>query len=563
MTALDQAPASAPWVDGLTVGSVLRTTAQRYPSHDAVVFPKLNLRWSWRELDERVDNVAAALLALGIGRGRHVGIWSMNEPEWVVAQFAVGRIGAVLVNINPAYRIHELEDTLRAADVETLIVGAPFKDSDFVGMVQTLCPEVAAAKSPEWSSSRLPALKRLIALGARPGHAWHTWRDLEEGGHRLEPDVASEKNLNANDVYNIQFTSGTTGMPKGAMLSHRNVLMNAYYIGQCTRYTAEDRVCVPVPFYHCFGCVLGTLVCTIYGSALVVPAPSPDAGATLAAVSAERCTSIYGVPTMFVSELSHPDFKHFKLSSLRTGIMAGAPCPLPLMNQVIETMGAREITIGYGQTEASPIITQTYVDDPIEVRVGTVGRPIPGIEVRVVDPATRKDLPIGEAGELCTRGHHVMAGYYKAEEATKRVIDEDGWLYTGDLARKREDGNYRIVGRCKELIIRGGENIYPPEIEEFLCHHPSEAECAVVGLPDKKYGEVVAAWVVPRPGAKITIDEVRCHCQEQIARYKVPHYVMIVDHLPRTVTGKVQKQILREQGIKEFGLESDNDIPTA
>jgi fatty-acyl-CoA synthase len=538
-----------PWVEGQTVGSVLRTTAAAYPNHDAVVFPKLGLRWSWRELDRRVDVVAASLVELGIDKNRHVGIWSMNAPEWVVTQFAVGRIGAVLVNINPAYRLHELEETLRAADVETLIVGAPFKGSDFVGMVQTLCPEVVEACVPAWSSAKLPALRRLISLGERPGPGWIAWESLEieAGRDWLRKRVAErEAVLDPLDVYNIQFTSGTTGLPKGAMLSHRNVLMNAYYIGERTRYTAEDRVCVPVPFYHCFGCVLGTLVCAVYGSALVAPAPSFDAGATLAAIASERCTSIYGVPTMFVSELSHPDLARFDISSLRTGIMAGSPCPLPLMNQVIERMGAREITIGYGQTEASPIITQTSVDDPIEVRVGTVGRPIPGIEVRVVDPATREEVAEGVAGELCTRGHNVMAGYYKAPEATARVIDADGWLYTGDLARRKPDGNYRIVGRCKELIIRGGENIYPPEIEEFLCHHPAISEVAVVGLPDAKYGEAVAAWVVPRTGHTVSFDEVRAHCQGQIAHFKVPQYVLVVDHLPRTVTGKVRKHVLRD-----------------
>jgi fatty-acyl-CoA synthase len=347
------------------------------------------------------------------------------------------------------------------------------------------------------------------------------------------------------------------------MLSHRNVLMNAYYIGRCTNYRETDRVCVPVPFYHCFGCVLGTLVCAVYGSALVVPAPSFDAGATLAAVAAERCTSLYGVPTMFVSELGHPNIGSFDLSSLRTGIMAGSPCPLPLMEQVIETLGAREITIGYGQTEASPIITQTSVDDPIEVRVGTVGRPIPGVEVKLVDLATGHEVVPGETGELCARGHGVMTGYYKAPEATARVIDSEGWLHTGDLARRRDDGNYRIVGRCKELIIRGGENIYPPEIEEFLTHHPDIAEAAVVGLPDPKYGEVVAAWVVPRAGATVLPDQVRAHCKGQIAHYKAPQYVEIVDQLPRTVTGKVRKHVLKEWGIRTHGLEAADTIPTA
>jgi fatty-acyl-CoA synthase len=551
-----------PWVEGQTVGSVLRATATRHAEADAVVFPRLGLRWSWAELDRRVDHAASALVRLGVTPGAHVGIWSMNVPEWVVTQFAVGRVGAVLVNINPAYRLHELEETLRAADVEALVVGAPFKGSDFVAMVETLCPEVASAGSPGWTSARLPALKTLIALGHRPGPAWLAWDELVS--EPVAPELpARERAVAAGDVYNIQFTSGTTGLPKGAMLTHRNVLMNAYYIGRRVRYTAEDRVCVPVPFYHCFGCVLGTLVCAVYGSALVVPAPTFDAGATLEAVAAERCTSLYGVPTMFVAELGHPDLSRFDVSSLRTGIMAGSPCPLPLMRQVMETLGAREVTIGYGQTEASPIITQTSVDDPIEVRVGTVGRPIPGVEVRLVDPGSRKDVAPGEAGELAARGHGVMAGYYKNPEATARVLDADGWLYTGDLARRREDGNYRIVGRCKELIIRGGENIYPPEVEEYLAHHPAVAEAAVVGLPDAKYGEVVSAWVVPRPGAALTESDLRDHCRGQIAHYKVPQYIQIVEQLPRTVTGKVRKHVLREQGVNRFGLESADSVPTA
>jgi fatty-acyl-CoA synthase len=555
-------PDPTPWVEGLTVGGALRVTAERFPQGDAVVFPKLDLRWSWRALDRTVDVVASALVRLGVGRGTHVGIWSMNAPEWVVTQFAVARAGAVLVNINPAYRLHELEETLRAADVETLIVGAPFKGSDYVAMVESLCPEVAAARSTEWTTSKLPVLKRLVALGDRPGPGWLTWDDLDHGD--VAPELSSlGESIAPGDVYNIQFTSGTTGLPKGAMLTHRNVLMNAYYIGDRVRYTHHDRVCVPVPFYHCFGCVLGTLVCSVYGSAVVVPAPTFDAGATLEAIAAERCTSLYGVPTMFVSELSHPFRPTLDLSSLRTGIMAGSPCPLPLMREVIEVLGASEVTIGYGQTEASPIITQTSVHDSIEIRTGTVGRPLPGVEVKLVHPVSRQTVGPDEEGELAARGHGVMAGYYKNPEATARVIDAEGWLYTGDLARRRDDGNYRIVGRCKELIIRGGENIYPPEVEEFLTHHPSIAEVAVVGLPDAKYGEVIAAWVVPRPGSTLTEHDIREFCRGQIAHFKVPQYLQIVDHLPRTVTGKVRKHVLREQGIDHYGLKDADAIPTA
>jgi fatty-acyl-CoA synthase len=366
----------------------------------------------------------------------------------------------------------------------------------------------------------------------------------------------------ATDVFNIQFTSGTTGLPKGATLTHRNMLMNAFYIGQRVRYTEADRVCVPVPFYHCFGCILGTTVCSVYGSALVVPAPTFDAVATLRAIDDERCTAIYGVPMMFTSQLDHPDRSRYDLSSLRTGIMAGSPCPLPLMKRVIDDMGASQITIGYGLTEASPIITQTSVDDPIEVRVSTVGRPIPGIEVKLVDREGRTAAP-GEAGEMCVRGHNVMAGYYNDPLATARVLEPDGWLHSGDLALLRNDGNYRIVGRVKEIIIRGGENIYPPEVEDYLCHHPSIAEVAVVGLPDRVYGEVVSAWIVTRPGASITAEELQEFCKGKIAHFKIPRYIEVVDSFPRTVTGKVRKHELRDWGIERFGLADVSNIPTA
>ncbi|MBX6311594.1 MAG: AMP-binding protein [Isosphaeraceae bacterium] len=560
MTARDGA---TPWVDGRTVGEVLRATAARYPDHDAVVFPALGVRWSWAELDRRVDVAASNLIRWGVAPGEHVGIWSMNCPEWVVTQFAAARAGAVLVNVNPAYRLHELEEALRAADVATLIVGLPFKTSNFVAMVEAIAPEIAAASSPDgWRSARLPELRRVVALGDRPGPGWHTWAELEAGAVTSEL-AAREVAIRPTDVFNIQFTSGTTGLPKGAMLSHRNILMNAFYIGQRVRYTADDRIGVPVPFYHCFGCVLGTTVASVYGCAIVVPAPSFDPKATLAAIEAERCTSIYGVPTMFVTQLDCPDFPQYDLRSLRTGIMAGSPCPLPLMQAVIERMGAREIVIGYGLTEASPIITMTAADDPIEVRVSTVGSPLPGVEVKLVHPVTRVEVAPGEAGELCVRGHGVMAGYYKNPEATARVLSPDGWLATGDLAVRREDGNYRIVGRSKELIIRGGENIYPPEIEEYLCHHPAVAEVAVVGLPDPVYGEVVSAWIVPKTGMAVTPDEIRAFCRGQIAHFKVPQYVEIVAALPRTVTGKIRKQVLREQGIARYGLAAAASMPTA
>jgi len=553
-----------PWVCDQTVGSVLDHAAERYPDSDALVFPGLKLRWSWRALNQRVNQVASSLMSLGVEPGEHVGIWSMNVPEWVVTQFAAGRIGAVLVNVNPAYRVHELEDALALADLATLIVGSPFKGSDFVAMVESLCPEAATAASRDWSSARFPRLKRLIALGERPGPGWWTWADLDKPSQVTHSDLASRaRAVQSADVHNIQFTSGTTGLPKGAMLTHRNVLMNAFYSGERLSYSAADRVCVPVPFYHCFGCVLGNLVCAIYGSAIVVPAPTFDARATLAAIAAERCTATYGVPTMYVAQLEHPDFDRFDLTSLRTGIMSGAPCPLPLMEKVVSRMGIREICIGYGQTEASPIITLTAVDDPIEVRVGTVGHPIPGLAVKLVGPASRDDVPTGETGELCVRGHCVMAGYYGNAQATAQAIDSNGWLHTGDLARRRDDGNYRIVGRSRELIIRGGENVYPAEVEEFLHRHTAIAEVAVAGLPDARYGEVVAAWVVLKAGATVQPDEVKQYCQGQIAHFKIPQYVTIVESLPRTVTGKIRKHVLRDHAIDELGLKGAAEIETA
>jgi fatty-acyl-CoA synthase len=560
---IDDTP-TFPWVWDHTVGSVLARTAELYPDHDAVVFPQLKLRWSWRELDLRVSQAAGWLLSLGVEPGEHVGIWSMNVPEWILAQFAAGRLGAVLVNVNPAYRVHELSDALQMADVATLIAGSPFKGSNFVSMVESLCPEVAGATSLDWTSPRFPRLKRLIALGDRPGPGWHTWSSLERSGDASQSRLKKcEAAVRATDVHNIQFTSGTTGLPKGAMLTHRNVLTNAFYTGERLRYAASDRVCVPVPFYHCFGCVLGTMVCAVYGSAIVVPAPSFDAGATLAAIDCERCTSVYGVPTMYVAQLGHPDFGRFNLTSLRTGIMSGAPCPLPLMEKVVRDMGICEICIGYGQTEASPIITFTSVDDPIEVRVGTVGRPIPGLDVKLIDTISGEEKGTGETGELCVRGHCVMSGYYNNPAATAQAIQPGGWLHTGDLARRRDDGNYRIVGRSKELIIRGGENIYPAEVEEFLHRNPAIAEVAVAGVPDLKYGESVAAWVVTRAGDELSPEQVRLFCRDQIAHFKIPQYVMIVESLPRTVTGKIRKHILKEQAIHDLGLDEAARIETA
>jgi fatty-acyl-CoA synthase len=562
MTESKEFDADSSWVARSTVSGALRRASSRYPDRDALVFPRLGVRWTWSELDRRVDRFASALLELGVQSGEHVGIWSMNCPEWVTTQFAAARIGATLVNINPAYRVHELEAALKLADVSTLIVGPPYKSSNYIQIIESICPEVLSAAPGEWRSSRFPLLSRLISVEAAAGSGLLDFSRLAE--HAIDPSLADrESSIVPGDPHNIQFTSGTTGLPKGATLTHKNVLYNAYYVGARLRYTEADRVCVPVPFYHCFGCVLGTLVCVVYGSAIVVPSTSFDPGAVLAAIESERCTSLYGVPTMFIAELDHPDFSKYDLSTLRTGIMSGAPCPLPVLRRVVDRMHAKEICVGYGQTESSPIITLSDVDDPLEARVGTVGRALPGLDVEILDRSTGERVPDGVAGELCVRGHVVMAGYYKAPEATERAIDSNGFLHTGDLAIRRDDGRYRIVGRCKEMIIRGGENIHPPEIEEFLHHHPKIAEVAIVGLPDRLYGEVVSAWIVPKAGESIAPEEIVSYCRDRIAHFKIPKYISIVDQLPRTVTGKIQKHVLRRVGVSEHGLEEAESTPTA
>lgn len=562
MTDRREFDADASWIARATVSGALRRASAQYPKRDALVFPRLAIRWSWSELDHRVDRFASALVELGVQPGEHVGIWSMNRPEWVLTQFAAARIGATLVNINPAYRVHELEAALKLADVTTLVVGPPYKSSNYMEIIESLCPEIRSAAPGALRSSRLPLLSRLISVDPTPRAGFFDFARLAE--HAIDPALADrESAVDPADPHNIQFTSGTTGLPKGATLTHKNVLYNAFYVGARLRYTQADRVCLPVPFYHCFGCVLGTLVCVVYGSTIVVPSTSFDPEATLAAIESERCTSLYGVPTMFIAELDHPNFSKYDLSSLRTGIMSGAPCPLPVLRRVVERMHAEEICVGYGQTESSPIITLSDVDDPLEVRVGTVGRELPGLDVEILDRATGERVSDGVAGELCVRGHVVMSGYYKGPEATARAIDANGFLHTGDLAIRREDGRFRIVGRCKEIIIRGGENIHPPEIEEFLHHHPKIAEVAIVGLPDRLYGEVVAAWVVPKAGETVTTDEIVSYCRDRIAHFKTPKYVSIVDQLPRTVTGKIQKHVLRRVGVSEHGLEEVESTPTA
>jgi fatty-acyl-CoA synthase len=562
MTAMNN---ERPWVDGLTFSQVLAKTVARCGDRDALAFPQLGYRLSYQQFQAAVEEVAKALLAIGVRKGEHVGIWVTNWPQWVITQFAAAEVGAVLVNINPAYRAHELEYVLNQADITTLILTNQFKSSNYFDLLAEVCPELGSCQPGELKSSRCPRLHWVVSIQQdnRPGMLnWEEFRRLANKvkGADLEK---RRQSTHAQDVVNIQYTSGTTGFPKGAMLTHRNLLMNAYYVGRCLAFTEQDRLCAPVPFYHCFGCVLGTLVCAVYGVALVAPAEGFDPLATLQATQDERCTALYGVPTMFIAELNHPRFAEFNLRSLRTGVMAGSPCPIEVMRDVATKMGAREITIGYGLTEASPIITQTATTDSLEHRVSTVGKVLPGVEVRLVKPGTPELVEEGEAGELMVRGHGVMKGYYNKPAETAAAVTPDGWLHSGDLASRTPDGYYRITGRLKDMIIRGGENVYPREIEDFLYTHPAVTDVQVVGLPDARLGEEVSAWIQLKAGANVTEDEIKSFCRSRIAHFKVPRYVVFVEEYPKTVTGKIQKFKLRELGIARFGLQNEASVETA
>jgi fatty-acyl-CoA synthase len=556
---------AVPWVDGLTIGQVLRETARRHAQRDAFVFHELDARVTWGEFDAAVDRIAGGLLALGFAPGDHFGVWATNVPEWVLLQFATARIGVVLVNFNPAYRTGELKYALRQSDVRGLALVDAFRSSNYFDMLREACPELGTAAPGRLRSETLPKLQWVVSLRGNSPPGMLPWNELLERStevpqHRLDEVAAG---LTPRDAVSVQYTSGTTGDPKGAMLSHRNILLNAFYAGENQRLSHMDRICLPVPLYHCFGCVLGTLCCAVYGSAMVFPAESFQPGATLATIEHERCTVIYGVPTMFLAMLEHEDFPRRDLSSLRTGIMAGAPCPIELMKRVTQEMGAREITIGYGQTEASPLITQTRTNDPIELRVGTVGRPIPGYEAKIVDVETGAELDVGRQGEFCGRGHGVMIGYYNMPDKTAEAVDTDGWLHTGDLAMREPNGYYRITGRLRDMIIRGGENIYPREVEERLYEHPAVLEVQVIGVPDRRMGEEVLAWVKLKAECNATEAELREFCRQTLAHFKVPRYWKFVDNFPTTVTGKIQKYKIREQAIEELGLQDVAKVETA
>ncbi len=530
---------------GETIGANLARTVNRVPDAEALVSCHQGLRYRYAELDEMIDLVARGLLDAGLTTGDRLGIWSPNRAEWVFVQYATAKIGVILVNLNPAYRSSELTYALNQSGCRMLVAAESFKTTDYRLVVESIRADVAG-------------LERVVYFASPE------WDGLLSAGQSVGPDrlAAVARTLDYDDPINIQYTSGTTGQPKGATLSHHNILNNGYFVAESLGYSEADRVCIPVPFYHCFGMVMGNLGCTSHGATMVLPEAGFDAAAVLAAVEAERCTSLYGVPTMFIAELAHPSFATHDLSSLRTGVMAGSPCPVEVMKQVISSMGMREVAICYGMTETSPVSTQTSPDDALDKRVGTVGRVHPHVEIKIADPATGRSVPRGDPGELLTRGYSVMLGYWNDPARSAEAIDGARWMHTGDLATMDADGYVNIVGRIKDMIIRGGENVYPREVEEFLYGHPDIEDVQIIGVPDRHYGEEIMAWVRVRDGAALDADAVRAFCRDRVAHFKVPRYIKFVDEFPLTVTGKVQKFKMREQAIIELGLEGAS-TPTA
>jgi fatty-acyl-CoA synthase len=522
-----------------TIGANLEATVDRFPDREALVVVHQGIRQTWAEFYDTVNEVAKGLMAMGIQVGDRVGMWSPNFAEWIYIQYATAKIGAIQVNINPAYRDNELQYALDQSGCRLLVTRTEYLTSGYRDMVDEVAPG-------------LPGLEKVIYFDT------DDWAELIEGGRTVSDDelTARAASLDPGDPINIQYTSGTTGYPKGATLSHRSILNNALFVGDACAYTEEDRVCIPVPFYHCFGMVMGNLACSVFGATMVVPSPTFDPEAVLRALQDERCTSLYGVPTMFVAELGQSDLVNLDLSAMRTGIMAGSPCPTEVMRRVIDDMGMREVTIAYGMTETSPVSTQTSTNDSVEHRVSTVGRVGPHVESKIVDPETEELVPRGEEGEYCTRGYHVMLGYWNDSEKTAEAIDADGWMHSGDLATMDDDGYVNIVGRIKDMIIRGGENIYPREIEEFLYSHPAIADAQVIGVPDERYGEEIMAWVQLVPGAELTEDELKDFCRDKIAHFKIPRYVRFVNGFPMTVTGKVRKVEMRDKSIADLGLDA-------
>lgn len=534
-----------------TVGQLLEDQAAAYPDHEAFIYPEKGLRKTYSEFNSMADEVAKGLMALGVEKKDHVAIWSDNKPEWLLSQFASGKMGGVLVTVNTNYRAQELEYLLRQSDSSTLILAEEFRGTSYIDILKEICPELETSEKGDLQSERLPFLKNVVVLSEKSYPGCYSWQDVLDMGLTIKDDElkARKKSLSHKEVINMQYTSGTTGFPKGVMLSHDNIVNNGNQVADSMRLTEKDRLCIPVPFFHCFGCVLGTLAAVSKGSTMVI-LEQFEPKRVLQAVKEESCTALHGVPTMFIAELNHPEFEALKPTTLRTGIMAGSTCPMEVMKSVIEDMGAEEITIAYGQTESSPVITQTRADDPIELRVKSVGRVHPNVEVKVIEPATGEEVERGIPGELCTRGYLVMEGYYKNSEATEAAIDPDGWLHTGDIAVMDNEGYIEITGRMKDMIIRGGENVYPREIEEFLYQHPDVLDVQVVGIPDQKYGEEIMAWIIPKKGKSLNDQEIREFCDGQISKHKIPRYIHFTDEYPMTASGKIQKFRLRENALE-------------
>jgi len=550
---------------GETIGHMFERIAKTYPDNEALVYLPTGVRYTYREFHEICRAAAKSFIALGVRKGDRVAVWATNHPEWAIAQFSTALVGAILVTVNPAYKTHELEYGLKNAEVQTLILIPRFKSSEYAQMINQLVPELKDSKPGELQSRAFPNLKTVIMIGSESHPGTLPWAEFMKKGESVSDGELAERagDCDFDEVINVQYTSGTTGLPKGASLTHHNILNNAHFVAEGMHFTDKDRLCIPVPLYHCFGMVLSSLCSVTHGATMVFPSEYYDALLVLEAVEKERCTALHGVPTMFIAELEHPDFKKFDLSSLRTGVMAGAPCPIELMKRVNDAMHLSEITIGYGETEASPIVTQTLARDTLERRTETVGPAIPHTELKVVDPATGKTVPVGEQGEICARGYQIMRGYYNNEKATKEAVDEAGWLHTGDIGLMREDGAFKITGRIKDMIIRGGENIYPREIEEFLYTNSKIRDAQVIGVPDRKMGEEICVWIQLREGESATEEEIKEWCKGRIAHYKIPRYVKFVTEFPMTVTGKIQKFKMREISIRELGLEDVAKIKMA
>ncbi len=544
-----------------TLGDLLEKQVEKYPERDFMVYPDRNLKFTYKDFDERVNMLAKGLLTIGIVKGDHVGIWAKNVPDWLTFMFATAKIGAVLVTVNTAYKSHELEYVLKQSDMKTLAIIDGYQDVDYIDIIYELVPELKTQERGSLKSKEFPFLEQVIYVGQEKHRGMYNTNELMLLGKHTDDEelLTIKKTLSNRDVVNMQYTSGTTGFPKGVMLTHRNILNNGYYIGERQKFTEDDRLCITVPLFHCFGIVLAVMAIITHGATMVM-IELFDPLMVLGAVQKEKCTALYGVPTMFIAEFSHPMFDIFDLSSLRTGIMAGSPCPIEAMKKVVKDMHMTEITSVYGLTEGSPGFTQTSVDDPLEKRVETVGKPLPNCEVKIVDPETGETLGTNQTGEICCKGYNVMKGYYKMPEKTKEVIDEDGWLHSGDLATCDEEGYYSIVGRIKDMIIRGGENIYPREIEEFIHTIDGVMDVQVVGIPDEKYGEIIGAFIIKEEGSQVTSEDIRDYAIKKIARYKVPKHIFFVHEFPLTASGKIMKFKLRDQAVEILSIKPEEDI---